>query len=152
MTCSWTLDMTCSWTLDMDPGYGPVGLAIWTRGTGYMDPWAWHILWLGPGNTRLVHTGVYPCTTPGTPLPHPPYMGCPACTPRTPAQRLAISVKAAVSGTPIYRRSEKRLSECNGERTQGSQTCQNVPTFLIEQCFMRFLRWVWGRGLADACI
>ena len=70
--------------------------------------------WLGPGNTRPTAgrehwvvpryspPGTHPsCTTPGTPLPLPG--GVPAHGRGHRPQRLADSVKMAISGHPIYR-------------------------------------------------
>ena len=109
-----------AWDGVWDPGYGCLGTDI---------PMGWALAippWCVPG--------YYP-STPGTPPP-PCYSGL--SVEYGPAQRLSLSVKTAFSGHPIYHVDEKRLSECNGERTRGTYYCQNVPTFLIEPVLMRF--------------
>ena len=58
--------------------------------------------WLG--STHPWYTPVHP--SPGTPCSRD--HGCPACTLRASAQRLADSVKTVNSGHPIYRRVLKR--------------------------------------------
>ena len=71
-------------------------------------------------------------TTPGTPLPYPTSVARYRMALTGPAQRLALSVKTAVSGSPIYRCGHAGLSECVGERTLGKVYSQNVPSFLID--------------------
>ena len=94
------------WTLDMDPGIGCLGHGYWVPGTwvlgawdmGYSMGWALAI-------PRCTTPGI-PSTTPGTPLPTPgTYMDQLDVRAR-PAQRLAHSVKTAVSGRPIYRQAD----------------------------------------------
>ena len=125
----WDTENTGIWdTAIWDPGtrlYGTLDTAIWDPGHGYTYG-------LGPGNTNGCPGSTPPCHTPGTPLPCTPctYMAGYALTGRP--QRLALSVKTGISGSPIYHRAEKRAKRVQRRAHTWSPACQNVPTFLIE--------------------